>query len=303
MPKLVVLGNCVAERLCLLLKGLMDARERCLPFLSEAWDVIHVAPVHGMSPEELGHLARLAFECDCVFSQPLFRFGSCNTENLREKLGSRLHLFSAPNFGAYFPDAMDIRPYPEPVKFAPPLEWHSKVIVQCREAGMDTEEIGNIYPYHRLFKSDQVKAAIDRSLEIYARRDADVEIGSLDFVKNNYMREPLFYTWNHPGDALFRHLLEGMLETLGVDRSQARQAMEYVPWAGNFSEGWSSWGFGFNAWPIITRRHDLFRFPGREWFKIEGERVSISTAALGWYRFYNEHPAIYEKALAMAGNY
>lgn len=298
MPRLIVLGNCVAERLTLLLEGLLSERKAYCPGISENWEVLHRKPVHNMLKEELEPLAAEALRCECVFSQPLFSFGPCNTAVLREKLGDRLHTFSAPNFEAYFPDVMDIRPYGEVVKFDPPMEWHSKIIVMCKAAGIKPEDVGRLYPNHSLFKAGPVGKAIEHSLEIYEKRDTGVEIGSLEFVKNNYAREPLFYTWNHPGDALLKHLLGGMLGVLGLSRSQSEEAMTHLPWAGDSEHGWAEWGFGYNEWPIITRWHDHFQFPGREWFRIGGEKLPISLAALGWYNFYDFHPQIFQKALA-----
>lgn len=300
MARLIVLGNCVAERLGLLLEGLLNEQERCCPGLGAKWRVEQATPVYNLPQAEIGPLARKALECDLVFTQPIFNYGPCNTDALREKLGPRLRTFSAPNFEAYFPDVMDIRPYPEPEKFPPPMEWHSKIVVQCREAGASPEEVANIYVHHPLFRPASIKNAIERSLEIYARRDQNVEIGSMEFVRDNFAAEPLFYTWNHPADPLLRHLLLGMLRHLGLDGRRAQDALGYIPWGKNFPSGWAPWGFGFNAWPIITRWHGLFNFPGREWFRVKGEEVPIANAVWSWYRYYDAHPQIFAKALDAA---
>lgn len=298
MPKLILLGNCVAERLTLLLSALFNAREQWCPALDMSWEIAHRAPIYNLPQEEIAPLAREVLQCDLVFSQPLFSFGPCNTEALRPQLGNRLHLFSAPNFEAYFPDVLEIRPYPEPLKFSPPMEWSSKVIVKCKAAGIPSEEVGNIYPNHSMFKAESVANAIITSLEIYKRRDTDVEIGSFDFVKNNYTNEPLFYTWNHPGDSLLKHLLIGILRVLGLDEKQRQAAIAFLPWAKDCADGWAYWGFGYNEWPIITRWHNYFHFPGREYFRIGGQKLSITDVAIAWYNFYDHHPQIYQKALA-----
>lgn len=299
MPKLIVLGNCVAERLALLLEGLLKDQARCCPSLKDNWEVVTIPPIN-MLPVEVENVAHKAMECDCIFSQPLFNFGPCNTSILRQKLGDKLHLFSAPNFEAYFPDVMDIRPYPENVNYDPPLEWHSKIIIKAKAAGIDPQEMDKLYPNHSLFKTRSIQQAIERSIDIYIRRDKDVEIGSLDFVKDHYASEPLFYTWNHPGESLLKHLLEGMLKILGLNTPQSAYAMKYIPWARNLDNGWNGWGFGFNEWPIITASHDFFHFPSREYFRILGKKQSISEATKKWYKFYDDHPHIFEKALSTA---
>ena len=57
------------------------------------------------------------------------------------------------------------------------------------------------------------------------------------------------------------------------------------------------WSFGFNSWPIITRHHRLFGFPGREWFRVAGTRVDLSTMALAWYTWYDLHPRTFAAAV------
>lgn len=298
MAKVIVLGNCVAERLGLLLEGLFKEQARTCPGLRGDWQVEQATPVYNITEAEVAELAMKAAGCDCVFSQPLFNFGPCNTQALTKAVGPRLHLFSAPNFEAYFPDVFEIGPVCEKEKFPPPLEWHSRIIVQCKAASIPGEDIEKIYLNHSLFRKKSMHDAIERSFSVYEKRDRNVEIGSLEFVKNNYAREPLFYTFNHPGDALLKHLLTGMLQTIGMKRDDALRALNYIPWAEASPEGWAYWGFGFSAWPIITRHHDYFSFPGREWFRIEQKKLGIGAAALEWYRYYDAHPGIFAQALA-----
>lgn len=293
--RLIALGNCVAERLANLLEALGRIESPA------SWEVVQVPPVFNVPREKLDAIAAKALECDIVFSQPLFHFGPCNTSALKEQLGDRLHTFSAPNFEAYFPDVMDIRPLVAPEQFPPPLEWHSRIIAQCKAGSVPVEEVPDIYVMHSLFKQASMKEAIRRALAIYERREQGVEIGTLSVVREYFAKEPLFHTWNHPGDRIFRRILNGMLHVLGWEEQKTAAALARIKWQDS-TEGWSDWGFGFNAWPIITRSHNCFSFPGREWCRISGLRIDLLTFAIAWYNYYDAHPRILAQALEHAAS-
>ena len=281
MRTLMVLGNCVAERLAGLLAGYTPLRGK--------WNVLPVPVIQRVQVgAETDVLAARAARCDLVFSQPLFSHGACTTAGLRPLLGGRLVTFSAPNFEAYFPDVLNVPGGGAEERFPPPLEWHSRVIVQCRAAGLPLEEVTEVYVNHGLFRAPAVRRTLERTWEKYARREQGVALGTLDMARREYAREALFYTWNHPGERMLASLFAGMLRVLGltVTREAAMREIRNGPWS-----------FGFNSWPIITRYHDLFVFPGREWFRVGGKRVSIEDAAAGYYTYYDFHPHVFAAAL------
>ncbi len=153
MRALMVLGNCVAERLAGLLAGHEALRGK--------WHVLPAPVIQRVrAGEESDALAARAARCDLVFSQPLFSYGACNTASLRPVLGERLVTFSAPNFEAYFPDVLTVPGGGAEERFPPPLEWHSRVIVQCRAAGVPLEEVSGVYLNHTLFRAPAVRRAL-----------------------------------------------------------------------------------------------------------------------------------------------
>ena len=327
MPTLMLLGNCVAQRL----ERLVEACATGEGSAGHGGRVLRATPVYqlstGPSPDEaLAALAAQARGCDLVFSQPLFHYGPCNTEELRARLGDRLRLFAAPNFEAYFPDVLEVAPR-EPARFAPPLDWHSRIFVQCRAAGLPPEESGAIYLTHPCFREKAVAAALERTWRTYERREQGLDIGTLAVARRWYRREPLFHTWNHPAERLLAVLLDGILAELGMAADARGACLRRVGWnggpldagdeAGERKEGGAPcsavpatagngtdddgavppWSFGFNSWPIITRHHRLFGFPGREWFRVAGTRVDLSTMALAGYTWYDLHPRTFAAAV------
>lgn len=166
---------------------------------------------------------------------------------------------------------------------------------------MPVMDVEGIYLNHPLFSSDSIRRKIDSSLAIYEKRETGVEIGSLDFVKANFAKIPLFHTFNHPADPLIRHLLSGILLALGINAAKLPEVLNRIEWHDNHETGtWSDWGFGFNAWPIITRAHKHFEFNGPENFRVGGKDVDITSCAIAYYHYYDSHPRIFEQALAAA---
>ncbi|MBD5646981.1 MAG: hypothetical protein HDQ89_04945 [Desulfovibrio sp.] len=336
MPTLMLLGNCVAQRL----EGLLMASSG--PQVSgdaagtggHGWRVLRVTPVHqaATGPDPEGALAALAAQaetCDLVFSQPLFNYGPCNTAELAPRLGDRLRLIAAPNFEAYFPDVLAIGPPAEPERVARPFDWHSRILVLCKAAGTPPEEAAALYLAHPLFRERAVAAALARTWETYARREQGLHVGTLEVARQWYAREPLFYTWNHPAERLMAVMLDGILRELGMGEAARAAELLRAGWTGGPPEAPPAdappldpaagkregragpeapapersapeWSFGFNRWPIITRHHRLFAFPGRESFRVAGTEVDLASMALGWYNWYDLHPQTFRAALAAA---
>lgn len=339
MPTLMLLGNCVAQRLEGLLRAtagpaVVGGAEGALKAAGHGWRVLRSTPVHqaATGPDPEGALAALAAQaeaCDLVFSQPLFNYGPCNTAELAPRLGDRLRLMAAPNFEAYFPDVLALGPPAEPERVARPFDWHSRILVLCKAAGTPPEEAAALYLAHPLFRERAVADALTRTWATYARREQGLHVGTLAVARQWYGREPLFYTWNHPAERLMAVMLDGILKELGMGEAARGADLLRVGWTGGpphappadspapldaapgKREGWTGsaanpeppappWSFGFNRWPIITRHHRLFAFPGRENFRVAGAEIDLSSMALAWYNWYDLHPQTFRAALMAA---
>lgn len=91
------------------------------------------------------------------------------------------------------------------------------------------------------------------SLERYAKREQGVDIPTGDYVARHYTARRLFHSGMHPADEVLALLRNRTLEALDLPPLPAETPLEVE-------------SFGFNRWPVITRAHRLFRFPGQEYF-------------------------------------
>lgn len=296
MRRLMLLGNCVAQRLASLLEPILKAFNSGVSERRQ-WQLVSAPPVYNLSTfsTTTDELALRARACDLVFSQPLFNFGPLNTAVLQEVSGLELHTFSAPNFEAYFPDIVHPRACFQEEKFPPPLEWHSRIFLECKAANVPVENVETIYLRHPLFRAAHIGKALEKAWAVYEQREKDVEIGTLELVREFYSSEILFFTWKHPGDRVIRSLLTGMLEIMGMSKEEVENSLRLIPFReqANLPHVWSEWGFGFNAWPVINNSGKFFTFPDRRFFRVAGQEIDILTAAIAWYHYYDAHPEIF----------
>ena len=274
----MVLGNCVAERLQHMLPR--------YPGFSETFAITPAPAIHTLTrPEQWQALADKALCCDIVFTQPLFNFGPCNTAWLRKalgqktpKTGGRLILFSAPNFEAYFPDAIVLKGRENP-RFKPILDWDSSIIFSCFCSGVSVFDVADIYRNHPLFQPPSVDEAIAAALETYAQREKDLDIATQSHIFRDYKQTKLFHSPRHPADSLLCMMLRDTATSLGLDAGAPLPPVD---------------GFGFNQWPVITRHHKRFTFPEQDYFILAGEPCSLEDVAMAYYNFYEFHPHVTE---------
>ena len=271
--RVMVLGNCVAERLQFLLAG--------YPGFGASCSIVPAPMIHTLtSPEQWDILAEEARACDIIFSQPLFSFGPCNTGELRESLGGeqRLVLFSSPDFEAYFPDAIVLREKTK-LRFKPTLDWDSSIIFSCFVRGVSIFDVEDIYLNHSMFQAKATHERTASSLEAYTRREQNLDISTLPFVIRNYSAIKLLHSPRHPIDSFLLMMLRDMAAELGLARDAEAPEVD---------------GFGFNQWPVITRHHNRFSFPEQAYFMLAGKQCSLEDVAMAYYNFYEFHPHVVE---------
>jgi hypothetical protein len=274
--RVMVLGNCVAERLQFMLMA--------YPGFSEAFAMAPAPPIHTLKkPEQWQALADAALSCDILFTQPLFHFGPCNTAELRKALGQtppeaggRLLLFASPNFEAYFPDAALFKGK-ENLRFDPILDWDSTIIFSCFCSGVPIFDVEDLYCNHPLFHPATVEKKIALALDLYLQREKDLDITTKNHIIRGYRQTKLFHSPKHPADSLLGMMLRDMAASLKLNSSAPLSAID---------------GFGFNQWPVITRHHKRFNFPEQAYFVLAGKKCSLEDVAMAYYNFYEFHPHV-----------
>ena len=312
--RVMVLGNCVAERLQFLLPE--------YPGFARSFEIVPAPMIHTLTkPEQWHALAEEALSCEIIFTQPLFSFGPCNTAELRKALeqgtrksaaagspasiprqpeeqvskeeyapqhdpmpaaaepkGKRLILFSSPDFEAYFPDVIWLKDK-ENLRFKPILDWDSSIIFSCFCAGISIFDVEDIYRNHPLFHPAAMDKKIAAALELYLQRENGLDISTKARVIRNYAQTKLFHSPKHPVDSLLGMMLRDTAVALGLNAEAPLPDID---------------GFGFNQWPVITRHHSRFSFPEQDYFMLAGKRCGLEDVAMAYYNFYEFHPHVVE---------
>ena len=276
LKKVVVLGNCMAERLQYLLAA--------YPGFTDSFQLVPTRAIHTLSDlEQWQALAEKALACHYIFTQPLFRFGPCNTAALRQQAGNaqRLILFSSPDFKAYFPDAIVLR-NKHKLRITPVLDWDSSIIFSCFVRGVPVFDVEALYLEHRLFQAEAMDKKIASAIDSCELHEQGLDLSTRDFVMRNYAQTRLFHSPRHPVDALILLMLRKMALVLGLQAGVPLPAVA---------------GFGFNRWPVITRHHRHFAFAEQKHFVIAGKEFSLEDIAMAYYNFYDFHPHVVEANL------
>lgn len=276
MPKktLTVLGNCVAERLLLML--------RSHPGLLEAFDIKRFNIIPYIKKKDLKHVAKLVQEYDIIFSQPLFNYGPCNTSEIRKNLKphQELIIFSSPEFSAYFPELHHFN-NSVPSTTPKPLEWDSRIIFSCFVNKVPLHEVEAIYTSHWFFHKKNMLEHIDKSLENYVKREQGVDLSTLTYFLQNFRKERLIHSPRHPTLSFLKVMYDMMIDALGLPKLEPQMKTQME---------WAKLDFNQHQLPIITRNHDLFAFPEQDDFVIVDKRLSIERMAADYYQFYEHHP-------------
>ena len=253
-----VLGNCVAERLLLML--------RTHPGFLETFDIKRFNIIPYIRKNDLKHVAKIVQEYDIIFSQPLFNYGPCNTSEIRRNLKphQQLIIFSSPEFPAYFPELHHFN-NSVPCTTPKPLEWDSRIIFSCFVNKVPLHEVEAIYTSHWFFHKKNMMQHIDKSIENYLTREQGVDLSTLTYFLQNFRKKRLIHSPRHPTISFLKVMYDMMIDALGLQKIEPQAE-------------WAKLDFNQHQLPIITRCHDLFTFPEQDDFVIVDKRHLVVDA-------------------------
>lgn len=164
--------------------------------------------------------ASLLQNCDLLIYQPLSdKWGAVSDSYLSSMVPEKCRKFRVNylTFPVYWPfQTHDPRNKPDRSFPFGQFPYGDSYILGMLDAGMSGEEV-----YNKLFDKDAVLAAInlDRVIEDYRVAQQDIEGRRdqrlLEFILDNYRKEKLFETFNHPARVLCVHQVNDLLEQLG----------------------------------------------------------------------------------------
>lgn len=86
------------------------------------------------------------------------------------------------------------------------------------EEGKSVSEILDTICNENLYSEEEIQKKCKQSIENLKHREKYVEVPIVDYIENNYMKEQLFYTYNHPKNIVIYEYVKRILKALEIDK-------------------------------------------------------------------------------------
>ena len=216
MLKILILANCQTTALAHILTNVLNKNGK------ELVEIIHCHPVYQMSDKDNEHLITLLHECDVLLYQPHQKgkwapnwrssdFWLTNT--------SAKHTFSFPSlfFSGYNPELTYIKKTTGQRLNEGFSDYHDKRIVSLFLEGKSDQIIADSYQRLQLTPDDIKHNYINAINELKKREhEQNLNIFSASFIEENFKKERLFHTFNHPSNSVLFHIVKQLFELLNI---------------------------------------------------------------------------------------
>ncbi|MCK7597354.1 WcbI family polysaccharide biosynthesis putative acetyltransferase [Microbulbifer sp. CAU 1566] len=215
MQKVLILANCQGPALAKILEKVVDGQGNCL------FDVLNLKPVYELTHEQQPLLEDLCRQCDILLYQPHIRYKftpEWRSSDYWVSITSAKHIISFPSlyFAGYNPELTYLRNKQNQHLNAGFVDYHDKRIVKLLLEGRSDEDIK--HSFHRLQPvREDVESVLKDTLAELRRREQEqqLDISVSKFVEQNFTRERLFYTYNHPANSVLYEVIRQLLEKVG----------------------------------------------------------------------------------------
>ncbi|MFC6635527.1 WcbI family polysaccharide biosynthesis putative acetyltransferase [Microbulbifer taiwanensis] len=220
MQKVLILANCQGPALAKILDEVIDGQGNRL------FEVLNLKPVYELTKEQQPLLEDLCRKCDILLYQPHIKYKftpEWRTSDYWVSVASAKHTISFPSlyFSGYNPELTYLRNKKNQHLNAGFVDYHDKRIVKLFLEGRSDDEIKHSFCRLQPVRED-VESVLKETLAELRRREQEqgLDIGVTDFVEQNFTRERLFYTYNHPANAVLYEVVRQFLDKLGYSEAE-----------------------------------------------------------------------------------
>jgi hypothetical protein len=205
LPLWLVVGNCQAEALRLMLDAVPDR-----PFRTA-----RMPPVHELEGTDLPHLRALLADTAVLLSQPIrqnYRDLPIGTDDMRAALppGAQVVRWPVIRYAGLYPFQVIVR-HPADRSVTPPVvPYHDLRTVAAARDGLDVDDTWDVE-----VPAEAIRAVGDASIAELARRETrDTDVGVSDVLAGHGAEAA--HTINHPGNPVLCDLASRILDSQGV---------------------------------------------------------------------------------------
>lgn len=217
--KLLILANCQAVALSKICEKITTADGAPL------FQVLTVKPVYEMTKEERPRLEGLLQECDILLYQPHFKhkftpewrtsdYWVANT-TAQYKVS-----FQSLFFSAYNPELTYVRNKHGQHLNEGFVDYHDKRILKLFLQDKPETEIADFFSSIQPVEIDITQVLADSLKEMKTREvEQNLVIKVSGFIEKNFTKQRLFYTYNHPANAVLYEVVRQLLVIVGHESS------------------------------------------------------------------------------------
>ncbi len=214
-PRIAVVGNCQARPLAQTVSTLFEAGAQ----------ITTVAVVHLLKDSDEPAHADALDNADWILAQAVADTYPCRfvqTNALRQRHGAKVLTWPNLFFGGYNPELMyvrdkDRRPLPGPLG-----DYHSATVLAAWRAGMDIDSALALNSDDR-YNRRLYEGAAERALRELGRREALTDIRVADWIRERVWTQRLFFTFNHPAQALIAETARQLCVRAGLAPASTQQ--------------------------------------------------------------------------------
>ena len=207
---LIVFGNC---------QGALLARLLCTSKFGKRHLInVPVKPVHLLSYKDIEKIYQKISDADLFIYQKVSHlYSAFATERLLEALKPRAISYNFPvcYFRGYTPELVYLKKEGRTVRTPNISDYHNINFMRIYCAGGTEKQA--LYELHDIenYAASFIYRCVEASINELRRRECKLDTSISDFIMNNWQKQLLFYTINHPNIAVIVHIANQILKILG----------------------------------------------------------------------------------------
>lgn len=179
-----------------------------------------------------------------------------STDLIVEKLKNTCKKISFSNmyFKGYFPQIYkNKKSHLRHINASGTMEYGDKKIDEFIDMGDDKNIIIQKVLNERCFSDKEIDDNIKKSFEELKKREDKVQVKICDYIQENYRKEQLFYSPNHPSRKLIIEMVRRIFNELGIDKFELDESDFYI-------ESETLKGQDIPIYPEVIRRLGIRRY-------------------------------------------
>ena len=273
MKNCLLYGNCQIEPLQYILKNNSN--------FASNYQFIELEPVHLLTENDVEDLETKIARTDLFIYQlvsdnyqGIEQFG---TDFLCNSLPSEAKKIAIPGayFTGYHPATINLKDG-EGNKITEPCDYHDVNLLYLFDRGKTVTETIAIIQEVDFYQAEYVFNNLQATLDELRRRETELDISISDFIIQNYQKQKLLHTINHPGVVLLNYLADEILELLELPRSDKIPDYEVLDFT------------AFPIYPSVAKALKL-DFEITPQYRIKGETLSLKQAVELFFNFYRNN--------------